>query len=320
MIAAAFRALSPAGPKAALSVFIFHRVLPTPDTLMPWEPDIAQFDWMCRLIGRNFRVLDLADAVRLRAAGRLPAAAAAISFDDGYADNAECALPVLQRHGLTATFFVSTGFTEGGRMWNDEVIESVRRAPLGSLDFEHLGLGRYQLDGDTDRIAAYQDLLRRIKYLPMEERSRVAGRLAATVGPADAQPLMMNAGQILRLRDAGMGIGGHTVNHPILAQLPDAEARVEISQGRHALQCLTGQEIPLFAYPNGKPGEDYLPRHARMVEEAGFIAGLTTVPTVAYPGDSCWELPRYTPWQRGRSRFTWACAVALMRGRSRAAS
>ena len=51
--------------------------------------------------------------------GDLPARPAVITFDDGYADNRTVALPILQAHGLTATFFVATGFLDGGRMWND---------------------------------------------------------------------------------------------------------------------------------------------------------------------------------------------------------
>ena len=88
-----------------------------------------------------FNVIPLLDAVRHSAAGTLPPRAACITFDDGYADNAEVALPILQRHKLHATFFVATGFLNGGRMWNDTIIELVRRAPDGVLDFSAFGLG-----------------------------------------------------------------------------------------------------------------------------------------------------------------------------------
>ncbi|HUX27647.1 MAG TPA: hypothetical protein VMV39_02620, partial [Terracidiphilus sp.] len=81
------RALAPAGPRAKLSIFIFHRVLPEPDRHLPWDPDVVQFDWMIGLIASIFNLLPLSEAVRRLAAGSLPAAAAAITFDDGYADN-----------------------------------------------------------------------------------------------------------------------------------------------------------------------------------------------------------------------------------------
>jgi peptidoglycan/xylan/chitin deacetylase (PgdA/CDA1 family) len=88
-----FGALSPGGPRARLSVLIFHRVLPRPDPLFPGEPDAARFDWQLRLLKRWFDILPLPDAVHALREGRLPARALAITFDDGYADNCTVALP-----------------------------------------------------------------------------------------------------------------------------------------------------------------------------------------------------------------------------------
>jgi len=70
----------------------------------------------------------LSDAITRLRRGTLPSCAVSITFDDGYADNAENALPLLQKYAITATFFIASGFIDGGRMWNDTVIESVRRA------------------------------------------------------------------------------------------------------------------------------------------------------------------------------------------------
>ncbi|MCU0943281.1 MAG: polysaccharide deacetylase family protein, partial [Hydrogenophaga sp.] len=116
--------MSPGGASARLSVLIFHRVLAQPDPLFPGVPDVRRFDEVCRWLARWFRVMPLDEAVRALKRGNLPARAAAITFDDGYADNHDQALPVLRAHGLPATFFVATGFLDGGRMWNDTLIES----------------------------------------------------------------------------------------------------------------------------------------------------------------------------------------------------
>lgn len=108
-----FSTLSPAGSGARLSILIFHRVLPAPDPLFPGEPDAQRFDEICRWLAKWFRVLDLNDALAGLRRGDLPARAAAITFDDGYADNSDVAVPILQRHGLTATFFIATGYVDG---------------------------------------------------------------------------------------------------------------------------------------------------------------------------------------------------------------
>ncbi len=102
--------LSPGGIGARLSILIFHRVLSQTDPLFPGEQDIHRFDQVLSWVSRWFNVMALDDAVSRLRAGTLPARAAAITFDDGYADNASNALPVLQRHGMEATFFVATSF------------------------------------------------------------------------------------------------------------------------------------------------------------------------------------------------------------------
>ncbi|WP_163360867.1 polysaccharide deacetylase family protein, partial [Escherichia coli] len=81
-----------------------------------------------------FNVLPLDEAAQRLKDGSLPARAAALSFDDGYADNHDIALPLLQKHGLPCSFFIATGFLDGGRMWNDTLIESIRLSTKPLLD------------------------------------------------------------------------------------------------------------------------------------------------------------------------------------------
>ena len=129
-----------AGP--CLSILIFHRVHAKADLLFPEEPDAARFDRLMRFVAGAFKVMTLGEAVTALADGKLPPRALVITFDDGYADNAEVALPILLRHGLKASFFVSTGFLDGGRMWNDSVIACVGRCAHQVLDLESFGLGQ----------------------------------------------------------------------------------------------------------------------------------------------------------------------------------
>lgn len=131
--------MAPAGKRARLSVLIFHRVLRQPDPLFPGEMYAQRFDAVCRWLAAWFNVLPLDQAVSRLKAGSLPARAACITFDDGYADNHEVAASILGRHGLSATFFIATGFLDGGRMWNDTVIESVRQAGAATLELGHVG-------------------------------------------------------------------------------------------------------------------------------------------------------------------------------------
>src|SRR5882672_3382138 len=128
-----------------LSVLIYHRVHAQRDPLFPDEPTAAEFAARMRWMGANFDVLPLAQAVQGLKRGDLPRRALCITFDDGYADNHDVAMPILRQLGLPATFFVSSGYLDGGCMFNDVVIEAVRQARVKTLDLASLGLGQYPL-------------------------------------------------------------------------------------------------------------------------------------------------------------------------------
>jgi peptidoglycan/xylan/chitin deacetylase (PgdA/CDA1 family) len=294
--------LSPSGSRGRLFILIYHRVLGRPDSLLPTETDAAVFETHICALASHFNLLPLAEAVKLMAAGALPARAACITFDDGYADNVDVALPILTRYGAPATFFIATAFLDGGRMWNDTVIEAVRRAK-DELDLTELGLGRFELGSTEQRRSAIDSLLPALKYLPQSEREQKVARISQIVGAELPDNLMMRSEHVRYLHQRGMEIGAHTASHPILARLDDAAARIEIVSGRERLEQLVGAPVRLFAYPNGKPGQDYLGKHVSMVKELGFTAAVSTSWGVAGPGSDLFQLPRFTPWDKTPLRF-----------------
>ncbi len=295
--------LSPAGDRGRLSILIYHRVLAAPDPILHDEIDAATFERHMALLAADFNVLPLGEACARLARRALPARAACITFDDGYANNEQVALPILKRFGLPATFFISTGFSDGGIMFNDGVIEAVRRAPEGTYDLTSLGLGNHALGGGTSRLAAIDALIGQIKYRPADERGALVVQLAAAMRSTLPADLMMRPAQIKRLHDEGMEIGAHTVNHPILAVLGEQQARAEIVNGKRRLEEITGAPVTLFAYPNGKPGRDYGPRDVRLVRESGFAAAVSTIGGVAHRGSDLFQLPRFGPWDRNPRRL-----------------
>lgn len=315
-----FQLLSPAGAKGRLTVLIFHRVLPQPDPLMPDEMDAARFDALLGWVKSWFQVLPLDEAARRLKDGSLPARAAALSFDDGYADNHDVALPLLRKHGLPCSFFVATGFLDGGRMWNDTLIESIRGTSLATLDLRGLqdaqgrDLGQLALDPEPPaRRAPLLRLIERVKYLQPEPRLACVQTIAERAEARLPDDLMMSSAQVKGLYDAGMQVGAHTVSHPILATLTPAAAADEIDRSRAVLQGILGDKVGLFAYPNGKPGTDYLPDvHPGIVRELGFDAAVSTRWAAAQRSDDVFQIPRFTPWDRGSLKFGLRLARNLM--------
>ncbi len=303
LLKSAIRIASTRAGVQRLSIFVFHRVHAAPDPLFPTEVDTAMFDRMLGWIGSWFRVMPLDEAVRRMREGTLPPAAAALTFDDGYADNLLNAEPVLARHGMQATLFVATGFLDGGRMWNDSVIEAIRRTEKAALALAELGLGDVAVGSLAEKRAALGVVIPAIKHLPPSQRAAAVARIVDAAQACLPDDLMMSSQQLKAWRQAGQGVGAHTISHPILARTPLDEARREIAGSREHLERLLGEPVRLFAYPNGRPGEDYLPEHVGLMSELGFDAAVSTTWGAASAASDRFQLPRFTPWDRTRFRF-----------------
>lgn len=295
-----------------LSILIYHRVLDAPDPLQPGIVDRVVFERQMWGISRFFRVLPLAEAVDRLHDGTLPHRALCVTFDDGYRDNVDIALPILRRHGVHATFFIATGFLDGGCMWNDRVIEAVRSLSGDNLDLTEFAGRRFDLPADLRaRGSVLQAILRAIKHLPFAQREAAVALIERQAG-CMVTGLMMRESDIRTLMQGGGGdVGAHTVNHPILSRLPVAEARREIATSKQTLESVTGHAVRLFAYPNGNPGLDYGEEHVAMVREIGFDAAVSTAWGWAGMGSDRYQLPRFTPWDRPLPRYL--ARLVLMR-------
>ena len=294
---------SPSGRRGRLSILIFHRVLPAPDPLMPNLPAAGEFERRMRWVRAWFNVLPLAQAIDRLYAGAIPGRALAISFDDGYADNEAIAAPILQRLGLTATFFVSSGFLEGDCMWNDRIIEAIRGCRAQALDLMAAGLGRLSLATPDERRAAIDSVLTAVKHLEPGTRTSAVQAVASAAAAGPMPALMMRPPQLRRLCALGMDIGAHTVTHPILTRLESEAAAAEMRDSRQELERIVRRPVPLFAYPNGVPNQDYSAEHVALARECGFTAAVSTAWGAASMRSDRFQLPRFAPWDRTRLRY-----------------
>lgn len=288
--------------KQRLSILIFHRVLPGHDPMRPAEPTVDEFDWQMRLLREHFSPLPLLEGVERLRAGDLPGNAICVTFDDGYADNEKYAMPILKKYNVPATVFISTGFLNGGRMWNDSIIEVLRSYEASSLDLRELNLDLYELGSDAQRLDAIARIIRKIRPLDPGERQRLTTEIEK-LGSNLPDNLMLTDEQARSLARNGVAIGAHTVNHPILASIGVESARKEILDSKSHLENLVQEAINVFAYPNGRPDIDYLSEHRKLVSDAGFKAAVSTHWGVSTAQSDCFQLPRFTPWDRQELKF-----------------
>ena len=302
---------SPSGLDARLVVFCYHQVLEARDELHPDEPDRTEFTRDIETIGSVFNVLKLDEAIRRLSQGTLPARAACITFDDGYANNHEVAAPVLEAAGVPATFFVAAGAVDTGIMWNDLVVEAIsRRRSTFVLD------GGDELAERLGSLTPGWDLalsiLNMLKYLPLDVRWARAERIYRANVDGEPPRLMMTREMVADLAGRGFDIGGHTVSHPILKELDNQRAQLEIESCSRWIADVTGVRPTSFAYPNGRPGKDFDASHEAMVEAAGFTLAVSTEWALAGRGSNVFAIPRVGPWWRQNRTMVGGTARAYM--------
>lgn len=296
--------LAPQWTRARLSILIYHRIPLHKDPLLSMgSPDAAAFDWHMALVRRYFNVLPLSQAISRLREDTLPPRALCVTFDDGYADSIHVILPILQRYGITAIFFITTGYLDGGRMWNDSLLEVIRHSPGEQLDLSDYGLGRYPITTLEQKQRCFYELLYQIKQLESAKRGQLVRKIAAPVANKMDVNLMLSSKQVIELYAAGMEIGSHTVTHPILLKQSPETAWSELIESRRILESLIDAPVPFFAYPHGKPGMDYAPEQAALVQKAGYEAAFSTAWGVSTSSSDFWQLPRFTPWDQTRWRF-----------------
>ena len=304
--------LSVADRRPGLSILLFHRVLPAADPYRPGDLTAEQFEAVAGMLARNFAVMPLDEGIERLGKNALPPAALSITFDDGYRDNLDVAAPILAARGMVATFFVATGFLDGGWMFNDRIIEACKATTRTSAKLPVAGLEAMDLGAEQDRVAAAHAIISNVKYLPVDQRSAMVDQLEDQLEIRLQRGPMLDPTGVRRLRELGMTIGAHTVTHPILAKVDHRQARTEIFGSRTYLSELLREPIRLFAYPNGRPGQDYRPEHMQIVVEAGFASAVNTSPCIARPDMSAFELPRFTPWDKTAWRFGARLALTRM--------
>ncbi|HET9843771.1 MAG TPA: polysaccharide deacetylase family protein [Gammaproteobacteria bacterium] len=281
----------PHGRFASLLIILYHRVVWQSD---PLNTDILhreKFKAQIQFFKQFYQIMPINEGISRLLEGSLPYNALCITFDDGYQDNVDIALPILKSYKIPATFFIATGFLQGKLMFNDYITESIRGF------HERLRCGEHQFDCSTlaGKRLAINFFINKIKNLAHQER---IAYLKDFLPVTSIKPLMMTEEDIQTLSKEKMLIGAHTVNHPVLSKEDDNTAYEEIKASKNYLQNIIQSEIQWFAYPNGKWQQDFDQKHCEMVKNLGFMGAFTTDRAYAKRAMDPFRIPRFTPWGR----------------------
>ena len=296
-------------------IFAYHGVSREIDSALNFDgffvhPDA--FEKHLRTFKGHYHVMPLTEIVRALAEGRpLPPNAAAITFDDGYANNFARAAPLLAKYELPATFFVTTGFIDGTHFpwW------FALRAKVFSVQCSVFSLP----DGTQRPLKTLQDRLevavqweRRLKELPANERNDFIRKLCPEHTTRDTRHApFMTWDQIRALAAQGHEIGAHTVSHVSLGHESFETLEREVADSMARIDEELGYCSPVYSYPYGERGH-FKEDLAEVLRRNGCVGGVTTLDGLNAPKAEPFFLKRLNvTGNHGRNEFrALACGLS----------
>jgi peptidoglycan/xylan/chitin deacetylase (PgdA/CDA1 family) len=269
-----------------------------------------EFDTQLRVLTQNFVCTTMGEL--MNPAADLPETVAVVTFDDGFKDVAEFALPLLQRWRVPATVYCCSaplldcavlnvhrvhllqaklGLTRFREAF-EELLAS--RPPVALEPSTHPGLlGLYPYDDDATR--RFKRLLNfELPYHELDPVLRILFEQFIGKDEEIAPKLYLSASDLRNCQDAGLEIGIHGHSHRVLSRLTEDEQRVELGTCVEALRKACGPTELHASYPYGIDGS-WNEATKRVAASLGLASASTKVRAITKPSDlkARWELPRY---------------------------
>jgi peptidoglycan/xylan/chitin deacetylase (PgdA/CDA1 family) len=243
-----------------------------------------------------------------------------VTFDDGYGDNLNEALPLLERYDIPATVFIVTGFMGDGRFFYWDILAHIflsshvlpDRLALDVSGVEHRWHVEPQIHQQWDavqewtvlsshdpspRCAVYKEITQILKTQSSKARTRLLKYLVEWSGLSleamreDYHTLSESDFQVVA-RHRLLDIGSHSSTHPTLAILPTDQQEEEILGSKQVLEAIMGRPVSSFSYPYGTRN-DFTSATLQLVKEAGFDVACANFPARLGRGTDPFALPRF---------------------------
>jgi peptidoglycan/xylan/chitin deacetylase (PgdA/CDA1 family) len=269
------------------AILMYHRIIPKKQRDSLNNPSVInivsdavfeqQIDYIrsayhpCSL--DELQALALDDYPEEKTKGRLPVV---VTFDDGYKDNLDIALPILEKHQVPATIYVSTaGLVGHSHMWWYEIWDILTAKDNLTLNWDGRQLS-WNTTTEQAQIVCYLEISDILLGLPLNEQHRCVEMLRGEMQPRNYDDICLTRDEVVELdRHPLITIGAHTHNHPNLRALSYGKASEEMLRSKQILENLLGHSVDHFAYPHG----DLRSADARefsLSEKCGFRTAVTT--------------------------------------------
>src|SRR6266496_4222350 len=303
---------------AGAAILMYHSVLPDPeaqtDVLGGIAHSAAEFRAQMELLARDYRPVSLNDVVKNLCNGReLPIRSVVVTFDDGYADNYEVAMPILSQLGVPAVFYVTVDCVENRTMpWPSRLRYAFRKTnqPAWVDGRSNSWILKDSASREQAFLAASDECCRLSGEGQQEFVRRIETELQIAL-PHQLGSLMMSHDQVRALTEHGHTVGSHTMSHPNMAYIKEDEAHRELADSKRRLESHLGFPVKHFSYPCPALSPHWTDRTVELSREAGYESGVTANSGLAHRGDDPLTLKRMRPTKTTEGlRWNLECAFA----------
>ena len=257
--------------------------------------DCTNFEKHIRYFKDSYMVITMDEAAELLAGGCRPTKKyMAVTFDDGYRDNCTYGLEIFQRYGLKPTIYLTAGSIERQDfLWPDLVQHLILSSQKEEVTLDLFGrTENLSLKNNRDRERLADRLVSSLKSCSDDYRRWLIEQLKSSLEYAHngSCSLMLDWSRIGSLLAAGVDIGGHTMNHPILSKIPGENLPAELLDSKLLIEKRINRPVRHFSYPNGK-SRDFT---GEVKKEAArhYVSAVTTISGINHEGADLFELKR----------------------------
>ena len=223
---------------------------------------IKKFEDQIVYLKKNYKIISLPQLVDAYREGRpLDPGSIVITMDDGYSSNYRLAFPVLTKHQVPASIFLTTDFIDQKSfLWVDRLEYAIAQTSQSSLRINLNGKElRFDLNSIQTKIKAIEEIKRVLKTLPALKQEHMIHRLEEVTQKSLS---ILTAGdfysplsweQVCTMQVSKLiTIGSHTCSHVVLTRASVENIQHELSQSKARIETMTDSACHYFSYPNGQ--------------------------------------------------------------------
>lgn len=289
-------------------ILMYHRI--TDLEIDPWDLAVSakNFDEQLKVLKKTYTVISLEELIEDKKNNKLKENSIAITFDDGYKDNYTVAYPILRKHKLPATFFISSAYIENQEeFWWDKLIRLIFTDMKLPEKLELKIIDKYwDIQDSCDKKVRF-DFFMNVWDSLLKAHPTIRKRALAEISTWSnhnkevvLDHLPMTKAELIEMAQYPLiSIGAHTNNHAALSYLDRHGQYKEIQDGKLWLEKVLNKPVTGFAYPNGSYNEDTI----LLMEEIGFEYACTTEEFRNSSFVSDYKLPRFQVYNWNKKDF-----------------